>query len=176
MWEFLLHLWAGPPVDAIIPCPAPIPGEPIDPGGLYDAAELTAVWGYMAAASAAAVLLALLVCYLAAGGSLRRSFVLRWYGTLAGVIAACALLPLLIGKVIDVQSRGGSCTTRVATFAVDIPLDLLWQRMFAGALWGGIAFVLLSLVFTQLLGRTPAAGGFFHHRGCPWPRFNPLQG
>ena len=72
--------------------------------------------------------------------------------------------------------RAGSCTTRPAAYRVELPASLLTDRMFAGLLWGMLAFTLLSLVGTQLLGRSRLAGGFFHYRGCPVPRWNPTQG
>jgi hypothetical protein len=59
---------------------------------------------------------------------------------------------------------------------VDIPASLLMDRMFAGLVWGALAFLLLSLLATRVLGLSRLAGGFFHYRGCPWPRWNPTKG
>jgi hypothetical protein len=176
MWRYLLHLWAIPPVDAHLVCPAPRVGESPDPFGLYDAVQIAGVWRSIALASVAGTLLILLACYLVPRASLSARFVRGWYACLGITMAFCFVVPFVVGTLTPVTARAGSCTTRPAAFPVTIPFDLLFPRMVAGAVWGLLAFVLLSLVITRLLARGPMAGGFFHYRGCPWPRWNPLEG
>jgi hypothetical protein len=176
MWRYLLHLWAIPPIDARLACPPPRAGEAADPFGLYNAAEVLGVWRTIATASIIGTLVILLACYLVPRASLSARFVRGWYGCLVGTMAFCFLVPLVVGWLTPVTARLGSCTTRPSAFPVQLPFDLLFPRMLAGMVWGLLAFTLLSLVITRLLARWPAAGGFFHYRGCPWPRWNPLEG
>jgi len=176
MWNWLLHLWAPPPTGAVVDCPAPLPGDPRDPGGLYNLAELNSLWARIGIVSVVAVLVLLLACYLLPRASLSPRFVMRWWLTLAASAVLCALIPLALGLTADMHARAGSCSTRPAAFPVDLPASLLMDRMFAGLVWGALAFLLLSLLATQVLGLSRLAGGFFHYRGCPWPRWNPTKG
>ncbi len=174
--NWLFHLWAHPPTGAIVPCPAPIAGDPADPGGLYDAGQLMALWDSIATVSVIAVVAILLACYLIPRASLGPRFVRTWWLALAGSGLVCALIPLALGLTTQVNVRAGSCSTRPAAFPVDLPFGLLVDRMIAGALWGMLAFLILSLFATQVFGRSRLAAGFFHYRGCPVPRWNPTQG
>jgi hypothetical protein len=176
MLHWLLHLWAQPPAGAHLECPPPRVDEPYDPGGLYNAAEIAARWQMMAIASVVLVVLLLAGCYLLPRASLNRAFVLRWWGTAALSGLLCLFVPLAVGLYAPVHARAGSCSTRPAAFAVELPLDLLLPRMLAGMVWGALAFAALSLLATRLLGRWSGSGGFFHYRGCPWPRWIPGQG
>jgi hypothetical protein len=176
MWRYLLHLWAFPPVDARLVCPAPRQGEAADPFGLYNQAEVLGIWRNIAAASVVGVLVLLLLLYLLPRASLSARFVRGWYLTLGAATVYCFLVPLAVGKLTTLSARPDSCTTRPAAFPVHLTVDLLVPRMWAGAVWGFLAFILLSLIFTRVLARGPVAGGFFHYRGCPWPRWNPLEG
>jgi hypothetical protein len=176
MWNWLLHLWASPPTGTILPCPAPRAGEAPDPGGLYDVAELGDLWTRMGIVSAVTVVVLLLFCYLLPRASLSPRFVMRWWLTLAAAAVLCFLVPLALGLTAEVHARAGSCSTRPAAFPVELPVSLLMDRMFAGLLWGALAFLVLSLFATKVLGLSRHAGGFFHHRGCPVPRWNPTQG
>ncbi|HEX8361781.1 MAG TPA: hypothetical protein VF613_16810 [Longimicrobium sp.] len=175
MLHWLLHLWAQPPVGARLECPPPLADDPPDPGGLYNAAEIAARWQMMALVSIALVVLLLLGCYLLPRASLNRGFVVRWWGTLGLAGVLCLFVPLAVGGYAPVHARPGSCSTRPAAFPVEIPVDLLFPRMIAGFMWGLLAFAIVSLLATRLLGRWSGAGGFFHYRGCPWPRWNPGQ-
>jgi hypothetical protein len=130
----------------------------------------------MAAVSIAVVVAVLLGCYLLPRASLNRGFVVRWWVSLAVSGAMCLLVPLPVGWFSQVHVRAGSCSTRPAAYLVDLPFDLLLPRMLAGLVWGLFAFAIASLLATWLLGRWSGAGGFFHYRGCPWPRWNPGQG
>ena len=174
--NWLLHLWAHTPLGTIVPCPPPIPPDPVDPGGLYDPVQLAALWNRIAIVSVLVVLALVLGCYLLPRASLGPRFVRGWWLGLAGAALAGFLIPLALGLTTQVNVRAGSCSTRPAAYPVDVPLGLLTDRMFAGIVWGMLAFVVLSLAGTQLLGRSRLAGGFFHYRGCPVPRWNPTQG
>ncbi len=175
MLLWLLHLWAQPPVGARLECPPPRAGDAPDPGGLYNAAEIAARWQMMALASAALVVALLLGCYLLPRASLNRGFVKRWWATLVLAGVLCLFVPLAVGYA-PVHARAGSCTTRPAGFPVELPFELLFPRMMTGFFWGILAFAALSLLATWLLGRWAGGGGFFHYRGCPWPRWYPGQG
>ena len=176
MLRWLLHLWAHPPTRVRLDCPPPPPGDPYDPGGLYDTAEIAARWQMMAGVSIALVVALLLACYLLPRASLNRAFVVRWWITVAASGVLCLLVPLAVGTYAPVHARAGSCSTRPNAFPADLPFDLLLPRMLAGLAWGLLAFAAFSLLATWLLGRWSGAGGFFHYRGCPWPRWNPGQG
>lgn len=176
MWRYLLHLWALPPLSARLECPAPRAGEAADPGGLYNAVQVMGVWRTIAISSIAVTLVIVLLCYLMPRASLSARFVKGWYACLAATAAFCFLVPYVVNALTPVTARSGSCTTRPAAFLVHLPFDLVFPRMLAGVVWGVLAFTLLSLLFTRVLARWPAAGGFFHYRGCPWPRWNPLEG
>lgn len=130
----------------------------------------------MAGVSILLVVALLLGCYLLPRASLNPGFVSRWWITFAVSGVLCLLVPLAVGLYSPVHARAGSCSTRPAAFAAEIPVELLLPRMLAGLVWGLLAFALVSLLATRLLGRWSGAGGFFHYRGCPWPRWNPGQG
>jgi hypothetical protein len=176
MLLWLLHLWALPPVGARLACPPPRADEPPDPGGLFNAAEIAARWQMMAGVSIVVVGALLLGCYLLPRASLNRAFVVRWWATVGLSGMLCLAVPLAVGLYAPVHARAGSCSTRPAAFAAEIPIELLLPRMIAGLVWGVLAFALLSLLATWMAGRWSGAGGFFHYRGCPWPRWNPGQG
>lgn len=177
MWRYFWHLWALPPIDAHLVCPPPRADEAVDPFGFYDAVRVHDVWSSIAWASAIGTLVIFLACYLLPRASLSARFVKGWYACLAGTMLFCFAAPYVVGMLTPVTARAGSCTTRPAAFLVPhLPFDLLFPRMVAGALWGLVAFTVLSLVVTRLMARGPVAGGFFHYRGCPWPRWNPLEG
>jgi hypothetical protein len=176
MWPYLLNLWALPPVDAHLDCPAPRAGELPDPFGLYNAAQVTGVWRTVGIASLAATVVLLLACYLLPRASLSPRFVRSWYGWLAATMAFCFAVPFVVSRLTPVAARPGSCTTRPSAFLTHLPFDVVFPRMLAGLVWGLLAFTLFSLIATRLLARGPVAGGFFHYRGCPWPRWNPLEG
>ncbi|MFL5386457.1 MAG: hypothetical protein ACJ8GN_28390 [Longimicrobiaceae bacterium] len=180
MWRYLLHLWALPPIDARIePCPPPRAGEAPDPFGFYDALRVQDVWSTIFWISLIGTLVIVLACYLVPRASLSARFVKGWYACLVGTMLFCFAVPYVVGMLSPVTARAGSCTTRPAAYLIPhLPFDLLFPRMLAGALWGLVAYIVFSVFFTQILARGagPVAGGFFHYRGCPWPRWNPLEG
>jgi hypothetical protein len=174
--NWLLHLWAHPPIGAVVPCPPPLPGNPPSPGGLYDPAHLTSFWNSITLFSFIAVLLLVVLCYQLPRSSLGPRFVRGWWIIFAFAGVAGATVPALMGIGRQITVRAGSCSTHPSAFLADLPYNLMFDRIFAGAIWGMLTFVVLSLIATRLLGMSRHAGGFFHYRGCPWPRWNPMQG
>jgi hypothetical protein len=174
MWQYLLHLWSPPPANVSLTCPAPAPGEPPDLNGFFDPAPVAAAYQWIVYASVAAVLLGVLLCYLLSRSSLNRDFVRRWYGFLIGTMVAGALIPVLVLYLVPQHALAGTCETNPLAFAARLPGALMVSRASAGLVWCGLAFILASLLFTFAAGRHPASGGFFHNRGCPWPRWNPF--
>jgi hypothetical protein len=174
MWQYLQHLWSPPPANVPLACPPPAPGEAPDLNGFFDPGPVAAAYSWIFWASLAAVLLSILLCYLAYSSSLSRGFVRRWYGFLIGTMLACALIPVLVMYLTPQYALAGSCETNPLPFAADLPGSLMFMRATAGFVWALFAFVLFSWIFTFVAGRHPASGGFFHNRGCPWPRRNPI--
>ena len=174
MWQSLLHLWSPPPTNVRLPCPPPAPGDPPPVDGFLDPVPVAAAYGWTASASLVAVLLAVLLCYLAYADSLNTGFVRRWYGFLASAMAAGALIPVLVLSLAPQQAMAGSCETNPLAFAASFPDALIVDRAMAGLVWAGVAFCLASLLLTRVAGWHPASRGLFHNRGCPWPRWNPF--
>jgi hypothetical protein len=175
MWQSLLHLWAPPPADVALICPLPAPGEPEDPFGVFDPASVLTAYQWTAVATALLVLLAVLACYLTDRRSLSRAFVQRWWVTLAIASVIGALVPLvMLYFVVPQHALAGTCETNPLPFAATFPVGLALSRALAGFIWSALAFGAFSFLLTRAAGWHPASGGFFHNRGCPWPRINPF--
>lgn len=175
MWQSVLHLWASPPDDVALTCPPPLPDQLWDPNGIFDPAPVAAAYQWAALATGVLVLAAVLACYLLDRRSLSRRFVWRWWTVLGAASVAGALVPLaMLFLVVPQHARAGTCDTNPLAFDATFPLDVALNRALAGFVWSALAFVLLSLLLTRAAGWHPAAGGFFHNRGCPWPRINPF--
>jgi hypothetical protein len=127
----------------------------------------------MGAATALGVILLVLACYQIPRKSLSDGFVRLWYMGLVGASLFSAAVPPVVAFLMPARAVAGSCQTRPGSFSVQLPLELVLPRAGAGALWGALAFVALSLLATRLGSLGPRAGGFFHYRGCPWPRWSP---
>ena len=69
------------------------------------------------------------------------------------------------------SALAGSCVTNPNPFPVTLPWSEILERGASGAVWSLLAFVVLSLLLTRTIGWLPQGGGFFHNRGCPWPRW-----
>jgi len=172
--DWLLHLWAAPPDPLeFSPCPPAPPGGQADPIGNFDPETVSAAFTTAGVASAVAVLLVVLLCYLATSKTLSPGFVKRWwlFGGLASLLAA--IVPAAVLRLWPTRAAAESCTTLPTAFPLDLPWDIIIERAVAGLIWGAFAYVILSLLLTKTLGRFPAAGGLFHNRGCPHPRFRP---
>jgi hypothetical protein len=175
MWQYLLHLWAPPPPDVALVCPLPPPGGDIDPYGVFDPVAVSTAYQWTAVATGVLVLVAVLACYLLDRRSLSRAFVRRWYAVLSGTAVLGALVPLvMLYLVVPQHALAGTCSTNPLPFPETYPLDLALARALAGFAWASLAFVAVSFLLTRAAGWHPAAGGFFHNRGCPWPRINPF--
>ncbi|HYW14064.1 MAG TPA: hypothetical protein VE871_19015 [Longimicrobium sp.] len=175
MWQSVLHLWASPPADVVLICPLPIPGDPRDFSGFFDRGPVATAYQWTALATGLLVLAAVLACYLLDRRSLSRRFVWRWWTVLGAASVAGALVPLMmLYLVVSQHASAGTCTTNVLPFPEMFPVAVALNRALAGFVWSALAFVLFSLLLTRAAGWHPAAGGFFHNRGCPWPRINPF--
>jgi hypothetical protein len=171
MPPFLLHLWANPPTDLALMCPAPPPGDPIPPPGFFDPATVSAAYGAAGWASLGAVILLVLCCYLLTRSSLGPGFVKRWWIFLAIAGVVGFLVPLGVLRFWGTRALAGSCVTNPNPFAATLPWSEILDRSVAGLVWAPLAFLIFSLLFTRTAGWLPQSGGFFHNRGCPWPRW-----
>lgn len=175
MWQSVLHLWASPPANLPLACPPPAPGDPPAASGFFDPGPVAAAYQWTAAATALLVLLAVLACYLLDRRSLSRGFVRRWWLVLAAASVAGAVVPLvMLYAVVPLHALAGTCETNPLPFAAAYPGDLALSRALAGFVWSALAFGVFSFLLTRAAGWHPASGGFFHNRGCPWPRINPF--
>jgi hypothetical protein len=175
MWQFPLHLWSPPPANVPLVCPLPAPGEPADLNGFFDPAPIATAYQWTVAVTALLVLAAVLACYLLDRRSLSRSFVRRWWIVLAATSVIGALVPLaMLYLAVPQHALVNSCETNPLPFAATFPLGLALNRALAGLAWSAAAFIIVSFLLTRAAGWHPAAGGFFHNRGCPWPRINPF--
>lgn len=171
--KHLLHLGALPPLSLPLICPAPQPGERLDLLGRYDPAALVSFWNLVAIVSVVGVALLVLACYQLPRRSLGPGFVRGWYACLGGAALYAAAVPPAVAALVPVRAMAATCAAHPLSFPVHLPMDALVPRMLAGAVWGVLAFTAASLVATRLAGQGPWAGGFFHYRGCPWPRWSP---
>jgi hypothetical protein len=174
MWQSMLHLWAPPPTNVSLTCPPDASGDLLS-NGFFDPTPIAAAYHWAAVATAVLVLLAVLACYLLDRRSLSRAFVRRWWMVLAAASVIGALVPLLMLYVVVPQhALAGSCDTNPLPFDATYPLGLALNRALAGFVWSALAFGVFSFLLTRAAGWHPASGGFFHNRGCPWPRINPF--
>lgn len=175
MWQYLLHLWSPPPANVPLTCPAPAPGEPPDLNGFFDPAPVAAAYQWAALVTALLVLMAVLACYLLDRRSLSRAFVRRWWLVLAAASVMGALVPLaMLYLAVPQHALAGTCETNPLPFPASYPVGLALNRALAGLFWSALAYGVFSFLLTRAAGWHPASGGFFHNRGCPWPRINPF--
>lgn len=177
MWQYLLHLWATPPVSLELTCPPPPDGQTANPVGFYDDVSVANAYMMASMEAAAIVLLLVLACYLwtrQAGGP---RFAKRWLLFLAGAIVFSGVVSWVSLTYAPVTALAGSCETNPDAFRVALPAARVLQRALAGLVWGGLAFFLLSLLLTRTVGRFASLrNGFFHNRGIPWPRIISVGG
>lgn len=173
MPNYFLHLWVPPPETLQLDCPAPPPGLDPDPVGFFAPESVEAAFSWAGYSSLGLVVVLVFLTYLATSGSLSPRFVKRWWIAfgIAGIV--CFLTAAIALRLYPTHAMTGSCTTNPTAFLEPLPWDLVWNRAFAGLIWGATTFVLLSLVLTRTLGRWPWSKGFFHFRGCPAPRYRP---
>jgi hypothetical protein len=176
MFEYLLHLWSPPPRDLPLSCPPPADGQQADPSGFYDASTVHAAFDATWTASLLSVLVLLLVCYLATSQTTGRSFGMRWILCLAVSVVLGFVAPFAVLTLYPTHALAGSCETNPEPFALALPTWLVLARSVAGAVWGPLAFFVLSLGATKSIGLSDKSGGFFHNRGVPHPWFFPSRG
>ncbi len=136
--------------------------------------SVEAAYHLNAFAWAAAIVVLVLACYLTASASLDRGFVVKWWMYWAAAVLVGFLLPLAVLSLVPLKLAAGSCGALRAGMPVHMSLIQILPSMVAWAIWAFAAFPLLSWLFTRLAGWHPASRGFFHYRGCPWPRWNPF--
>ena len=90
-------------------------------------------------------------------------FSLAWLGLDASVN------PDPVGAVLQLRFGPSTPNLALSDFAI-------LARSVAGAVWGPVAFFILSLVATKTVGLSDKSGGFFHNRGVPHPWFFPSRG
>jgi hypothetical protein len=174
MWKYLLHLWAKPPLDLPLTCPAPAAGQPPDLSGAFDPDSVVAAFQNVSIVSALIVLLLVLACYQMTRSSLGRTFVIRWWVFVGFAAGLCALAAFALLTLAPTRALEGSCDTNPTAFVAALPGSIVLARSIAGLVWAFPAFAIMSLILTQTAGRFPSLrNGFFHNRGCPWPRFLP---
>lgn len=172
LWEYVKHLWATTPVDVGIACPA-IGGEPSGNQGFIAPAYLTAAWSLTFWLSLAIVVLLVVWCYNGTRMTTGPGFSRRWLVFVPLGALGAALVAFVVLSSMPFYVVAGSCDTNPEAFAVSLPSKFVWMRVFAGAIWGFVVFVMMSIVLTKTLGRASWNNGFFQNRGTPLPRFMP---
>lgn len=173
MPNFLLHLWAVPPANLQLTCPAPPPGMDPDPVGFFAPESVSGAFSLTGYVSLGIVVALVLVTYLTTRGSLSPRFVWRWWIALLVTAVLCLAAAAVILHWYPTHAMIGSCETNTTGFLEGLPAEIIWDRAFAGFAWGALTFALLSILLTRTIGRWPWSSGFFHFRGCPVPRFLP---
>ena len=171
MWQSVLTAWA-PPENVTLLCPVLAGDTPAT--GFFDPASLAAAYRASALAWAAVLLALVLACYLTAPASLDRGFVVKWWMYWAAAVALGALVPLVVLSQAPLHALAGSCFTNPLPFEAHLTFAQILPAMVVWALWALAAFPLVSWLLTRAAGWHPASRGFFHYRGCPWPRWNPF--
>jgi hypothetical protein len=173
MLPSLLHPWLAP-ANVPLSCPPPPPGDPPDPTGFFDPATVSSAYHWTAIAVAVLLLALVLVCYLWTSRSLNVSFVRRWYLFWIATMVGAAAAPFVVFRLIPLRALANSCDTNPLAFRAFMPTAALWPLAAAWLFWALVFFPLVSFALTRVGGRSPASGGFFHHQGCPVPRWNPF--
>lgn len=167
--HYLWHLWGAPRGDVPLICPV-VEGMPIDPNGVFDSNTVANALALTGRFSLAVVVILVLFCYLATPYSTGPWFTRRWARFTGASAVLAFLVPLIVMLLAKTRAAPGTCETDLSAFQVQMPIDVILVRASAGLLWGPIVFVIASLILTQTVGRFNWGGGFFHNRGCPWPR------
>ena len=174
MLNYFVHLWAGPPTDLLLSCPAPTDGQPPDLQGFYDILTVNGAFTRVVLVQSLLVCVLVTVCYSMSRYSTGSAFIKRWWTFLGVNVVLTAIATWVSLRAYQTRALAGSCETNPDAFRIGLPTEMIEQRTIAGAVWSIGAFVILSLILTQVLGRVPTKGnGFFHNRGCPYPRILP---
>lgn len=170
MLQTLTHAWKVTGTISVR-CPRGLPGKEI---GYIATESVEAAYRLNALIWAAVIVAVVLACYLTASASLNRSFVVKWWMYWAAAVFLGLLVPLVVLSVAPLKLVSGSCGAYRAGMPVHMSFTQIFPSMEIWAIWALAAFPLLSLLFTRIAGWHPASRGFFHYRGCPWPRWNPF--
>ena len=171
--RYLWHLW-GAPREVSLTCPV-IAGMAEDPTGFFDNATVDAALALTGWVSLAAMVVLVVLCYNATSYTTGPWFERRWAKTIVVSAILAFLIPLVVLLLSKTRAAAGTCETDLSPFLSVLPLDFILLRASVGLLWGPIVFVIASLILTQTVGRAKWGGGFFHNRGCPWPRLFPSK-
>jgi hypothetical protein len=169
--EYLKHLFATTPVDVSIVCPV-VDGQQ-DPQGFIAQSYVNTAWSLTFWLSLLAVLGLVFACYHLTRMTTGPGFSRRWTIFLPITAVTTALVALIVLKSMRFMAAELTCDTAPDPFKVGLPANVVWMRVFAGMIWGALAFVVFSVIFTKTLGRVRWNTGFFHNRGTPLPRFLP---
>ena len=168
---YLAHLWAVPPVDLELTCPAAASGQSTNPTGHFDNASVLAAFNSAALWSVIAIVVIILLCYMVGRQSSGPRFDKRWLLSGVAAIIVCGVVSYATLHFAHTTAAANSCESNPNAFAVALPGGVVLNRTFAGLAWGAIAFVAGSALFAALFGWYPSLNnGFYHNRGTPWPR------
>lgn len=176
MWDYVVHLWARPPVSLALSCPPAPAGTTANPFGTFDDQTVRAAFTLVGVESAAIVLAIVLACYLAGRVSTGPRFTFRWVVLWLVAAALCAGVAWLQLANAPTTALAGSCESDPSAFPAALPFATVVNRALAAAAWALLAYPFVSVLLTNTVGRVPALwNGFFHNRGTPWPRLSPLS-
>lgn len=176
MWDYVLHLWAPPPVSLALDCPPAPAGTTANPFGTFDDQSVRAAFTLVSVESALIVLAIVLACYLVGQVSTGPRFTFRWVVLWLVAALLCGGLAWLQLANVSTTALAGSCESNPSAFPAALPFPTVLNRSLAAVAWALLAYPLVSLLLTNTVGRVPALrNGFFHNRGTPWPRLSPLS-
>lgn len=170
MLQSVIHAWKVTG-SISVNCPGGLPGKSV---GYIAKASVEAAYRLNALVWAVVIVALVLACYLTASASLNRGFVVKWWVYWAGAVFLGLVIPLVVLSLAPLKLASGSCGALRAGMPVHMSLTQIFPSMLIWAIWALAAFPILSLLLTRLAGWHPASRGFFHYRGCPWPRWNPF--
>lgn len=169
--DYLVHLWAVPPVGLQLPCPAAAAGQTTNLFGSFDDNSVRAAFATAGAWSAIVVAAMIFGCYFLTRKSSGPGFDKRW--VVFGLFASALCFVVAYGALhfAHTTAMAQSCESNPSAFAWPLPAGVVMSRAIAGLVWGALAFFVLSIVMTAVAGWYPSMrNGFYHNRGTPWPR------
>lgn len=170
-FAYVAHLWAVPPVDLSLPCPAAASGQSTNPTGHFDNATVMAAFNSAALWSTIAVIAIILFCYMATRKASGPRFDKRWVLSGVASLIICGVISYAALHFAHTTAAANSCESNPNAFAWALPDNVVLNRTIAGLVWGALAFALGSFIFTRAFGWYPSlTNGFYHNRGTPWPR------
>ncbi len=173
MLEFLRNLLGSVPSDIAVVCP--------DTGatGYIATQDLIRAWNLTVVVSMIAVAFLVVWCYSATKTTTGPQFSVRWLWTAVAASGLSAVVTFVILKAypftIDQATCGNGAEVLGQVSRQALPGDYFFPAIAVRFVWGIFAFVALSSALTATIGRRPWAGGFFHNRGVPFPKFLPFS-